>query len=248
MSKGPYCAYVKQILTDDISHKISTELKANCQNILLELPKEVDIRKLNIDDHISFYLSSPQSEDGDIKAKEQKVVLIFKHSKDEMRLFRNVHGSSIENDWFYIYKGEKLLELDKLPKCINLLMGISPFYGKRFDLVKKALEILDLTQDPDTLDALFSMKPQVIYELLQDKVCLCSNDELSKLPSYVRDTLIEETYIPVQIADLLVSMKLNGADLENPYKRDLPLIFALATIHGTPSNIINEFMSGYVRL
>ena len=241
MSNGPFYAFIEKISDLDDRYEILVLLKYRCQRSTIFLPKSVDITHLQVEDNICYYLSSCEKE------SERRVVLLFKHNKDYLSPFRHTFETPILKDWFYIYKGDKVLELNELPQAMNLLLTLSTFYSKRHELVKKSLEILEITQDQCALDAIFSMKPEKIYELLGDKVCLCSNEELSSLNPYIRNSIIEDAFIPVQIADLLVSLKLNGADLDNPYRRDLPQILALAVIHGTPYEVINEFISDYKR-
>ena len=68
-----------------------------------------------------------------------------------------------------------------------------------------------------------------------------------QLEPYNREAIIEDTFIPVQIADLLVNLKLNGANLDNPHRRDLAQILALAVIHGTPHIVVREYIQAYQR-
>lgn len=243
MSKGPYYANVKSISSSVSGHQILVVLSGTLSERTIELPKKFSIENLKVKDKICFYLSSPETKENGTQATSQRVVLLY---KIDSYLFDDDRLPKI-CDWFYVYEGEKVLELEKLPKIIINLLSLSPFYNKRKVLVERALGILELTQDIDALDALFSMKCLRLYEVLGDRVCLCPYEDLIKLQPYTRDAIIEDAFIPVQIADLLVSLKNSGADIENPYKRDLMQVMALAIIHGTPYVIVRDFVNGYTR-
>ncbi|MBR5598688.1 MAG: hypothetical protein IKW39_01470 [Alphaproteobacteria bacterium] len=247
MSRGPYYAYVEQIESTDKGHKITVLLKSTYKRSSLEFSGEIDFSSLKIGDNICYYQSLPDSQNNNSEEKKNKVVLMFKHQKEASNPFRYTFTTPIVKDWIYIYKGKKILELEKIPRIIGMLVNLSDFYRDRHELVEKALGILEITQDIDTLDALFSMKPDVIHELLGDKVCLYSDDELKKLQPYTRKGIIEDAFIPVQIADLLVSLKLANVDLHNPHRRDLPMVMALAVIHGTSYDLIRSFIQNYKR-
>lgn len=244
MSKGPYYANVKMISSNESGHQISVVLSGTLAERTIVLPLEFSIENLKIKDRICYYLSSPETKENEKEPAEQRVVFL---SKIEGDLFYEDRMPKI-CDWFYVYKGEKILELDKLPKIILALLKVSPFYEKRRELVERALGILEITQDPDALDALFSMKCLRLYEVLGDKVCLYPKNELLKLQPYTRSTIIEDAFIPVQIADLLISLKMYGADINNPYKRDLSQVMALAIVHGTPYETVKTFINNYNRL
>jgi hypothetical protein len=241
MSNGPYYAFIEKISPLDDRFEISVLQKDRCQNNTIFLPIDVEISHLKIGDNICYYLCSCDNE------IEKRVVLLFKHDKDSLNPFRYSFRTPILKDWFYVYKGDKILELKELPQVINLLLTLSTFYSKRYELVKKSLDILDITQDPCALDAIFSMRPEKIYELLGDNVCLCSNDLLMQLEPYSRNSIIEDSFIPVQIADLLVNLKLSGVDIYKPFRRDLPQVLTLAVIHGTPYEVIKDFFYSYKR-
>lgn len=243
MSKGPFYANVKSISSSMSGHKILIVLSGTLSERIIELPKKFSIENLRVKDKICFYLSNPETKENCDQATSQHVVLLF---KTDSNIFDDNRTPKI-CEWFYVYEGKKILELEKLPRIIIDLLSLSPFYNKRKILVERALGILELTQDTDALDALFSMKCLRLYEVLGDRVCLCPHEELTKLQPYTRDSIIEDAFIPVQIADLLVSLKNFGADIDNPLKRDLMQVMALAIIHGTPYEIVRDFVNGYAR-
>ena len=155
---------------------------------------------------------------------EERVVLVFSQKMEDDK---SKNGSKV----FWISKGEKLPALekvlvqDKLPRVITILLGLSAYYGLREDFAKEALNILRMSQDPEAIDALFSVSANTLRDLLGEKFSAVS----------------------VQIADSLIGLALADGDLEHPRKRELRQILMLATLHGEPHQKIYDFISSYER-
>ena len=120
---------------------------------------------------------------------------------------------------------EKVLEQNELPRIITILLSLSAYYGLREDYVKEALNILRMSQDPEAIDALFSVSEKTLTDLLGEKFSTVS----------------------VQVADSLIGLALADGDLEHPRKRELRQILMLATLHGEPHQKIYDFISNYER-
>ena len=126
------------------------------------------------------------------------------------------------------------------------MFEISDYYRKHKNIAQKTLEILDITQDAEALDALFSMPPFMIYELFGDKVCLESYETVCSVSDNLRLETISNAFIPVQLADILVTMKTLGQNIDNPQNtEDLTNISFLAILHGEDPKSIQNFINSY---
>lgn len=241
MSRGPFRANVINITHVDGYHELTVKLESTGADEVILVSDEADIEAIsNIGDCVVYYLAEPDNIDNDKKSNNIAVV-IYK----EFYSVSSVESLPILKSWYWIRKGNKILNIDKLPKVIDILLGLSCFYGKRKELVEKALTVLELTQDEHTLDALFSMPPLTLYELLNDNVCLDNYETICSIDEEIRCSIIIDTIIPLQIADLLVNLKLSGADFEKPTKHDLAQTLALAVIHGENPYKIQNFICSY---
>ncbi len=221
MSKGPITARINKISAAENFHILDVEQLCNEKRETVKLPQTADISRLCPGSVITYY----RAEDGIIPEnihdmpEEERVVLVFS---------RNGDGIGIppqEERMMWMDKGDRLVTLEKLPRIVEILLGLSSYYGKRRDIVEKSLEILEMSQDPETIDALFSVRPNVLDELFGEKF----------------------TVISVQIADSLLALAMAGADLEHPRRRDLRPILALAALHGETQSKIYDFMTAYER-
>lgn len=91
--------------------------------------------------------------------------------------------------------------------------------------MRAALDILALSQDAEAIDALFSIRPDLLDKLLG----------------------MEYAVVSVQVADSLIALALAGADLEHPRRRDLRQILSLALLHGEAQAKIYDFIASYER-
>ena len=82
-----------------------------------------------------------------------------------------------------------------------------------------------MSQDPEAIDALFSVSSETLSDLLGENFSTVS----------------------VQIADSLINLALADGDLEHPRKRELRQILMLATLHGETRKKIYDFISEYER-
>ena len=239
MSKGPFYARVVKITEHDNLHKIVVQAP---ENLFTEVIRVFDCENfcLKEGDNIAYYLDEATSQD--VFSNECDVVVLFKHNigakcKDDIPILK---------DWYYARKGERILELKKLPKIIDILFEISDYYRKHKNIAQKTLEILDITQDAEALDALFSMPPFMIYELFGDKVCLESYETVCSVSDNLRLETISNAFIPVQLADILVTMKTLGQNIDNPQNtEDLTNISFLAILHGEDPKSIQNFINSY---
>ena len=110
MSKGPFYANVKSISSSMSGHKILIVLSGTLSERIIELPKKFSIENLRVKDKICFYLSNPETKENCDKATSQHVVLLF---KTDSNIFDDNRTPKI-CEWFYVYEGEKILELEKI--------------------------------------------------------------------------------------------------------------------------------------
>ena len=232
MSKGPIIARINQIDTADGFRTIQAEQLFeqffHGRKETLQLPENDELKRLAVGDAITFYRAEDNVETGeamenlrdfDRRDQKERIVLLFKCQPNGQGF------PSKEERVFWLDKGEKLLELEKLPRIIEILLGLSMYYGKRREAVEKSLDILRLSQDPEAIDALFSVRPEKLDELLGG----------------------EDMLFAVQIADAMLALKLAGADLEHPRRRDLRQILSLAVLHGTAERTVKDFIDAYQR-
>ena len=243
MSKGPFRASVINITHVDGYHELTVKSDSTCLDDVIFISDIANIEVINIGDSIVYYLEEKDSSVSEDDRSKNIVVVIYKE-------FYSVssHGRfPVLKSWYWIRKGEQILQLDKLPGIIEILFNLSRYYRNRKKLAQKAIDILNTTQDVEALDALFSMHPCTLYEVLSDKVCLDDYETICSVEEKARNQAINDTFIPVQIADLLVNLKANGADVENPHKRDLFQITAMAITHGEKPKDVHDFISSYKR-
>ncbi len=220
MSKGPITARVINIDTAGSFHSIKVNNTITGKDDLVILPSSADIGKLKINDLITYYRADEQEICSMKQTDEERIVLLFVRKED-------VATSKV----FWISKGEKLpaiekvLEQDELPRVITILLSLSAYYGKREDFAQEALNILRMSQDPEAIDALFSVSTATLVDLLGEKF----------------------SPVSVQIADSLINLALADGDLEHPRKRELRQILMLATMHGESHQKIYDFISAYER-
>ena len=209
MSKGPVTASVINIDTAGGFHSIKVKDVISGKEDLVILPSSADIQTLKKDDME--------------QTDEERVVLLFSRKGEG--------NASQSSKVFWIAKGEKLpalekvLEQNELPRVIVILLSLSAYYGKREDFAKEALNILRMSQDPEAIDALFSVSSETLSDLLGENFSTVS----------------------VQIADSLINLALADGDLEHPRKRELRQILMLATLHGETRKKIYDFISEYER-
>ncbi|MBQ8751332.1 MAG: hypothetical protein IJZ30_06835 [Alphaproteobacteria bacterium] len=243
MSKGPFRASVINITHVDSYHKLTVKSDSTCLDDVIFISDNANIEVINIGDCIVYYLEEKDSSVNEDDRSKNIVVVIYKefYSVSSHGLF------PVLKSWYWIRKGEQILQLDKLPGIIEILFNLSRYYRNRKKLAQKAIDILNTTQDVEALDALFSMHPCTLYEVLSDRVCLDDYETICSVDEKVRKQTINDAFIPVQIADLLVNLKANGADIENPHKRDLFQITAMAITHGEKPKDVHDFISSYER-
>lgn len=220
MSKGPITARVMNIDTAGSFRLIRVEEYISRKEDLVILPLSADISELRCGDVISYYRADEQEISSMKQTDEERIVLLFTRKEE-----------ATTSKVFWISKGEKLpaiekvLEQNELPRIITILLSLSAYYGKREDFAKEALTILRMSQDPEAIDALFSVSSETLHDLLGEKISAVS----------------------VQIADSLVNLALADGDLEHPRKRELRQILMLATMHGESHQKIYDFISAYER-
>ena len=196
---------------------------------VFKLPQTEVTGRLQKGDIVTYYYAedfagSAIGEDGKIfwpreSRGEERVVLLFKCASDEENFPRP------EERVLWLDKGERLLTLDHLPRLVEILLEVSPYYDRRRSAVEKSLDVLELSQDPETIDALFSIRPEKLDVLLGGKDMLFA----------------------VQIADALLYLASLGADFEHPRRRELRQILSLAVFHGTPEKAVREYIDSYYR-
>lgn len=241
MSKGPIIARINLIVRGKNYFAIYVTSLANGCESEIKLPDTADISAFEPEKIITYYLSEEVSTNENFMSSTHNIgcpVIIF--SSDCL-------GKPLKSSILWLKKGKKMLNLQKLPRLVEILLGLSPYYGKRRDLAEKALEVLNLTQDPETIDALFSMKAENLYALLGDMFEPLPQATAVSLSRSFRLAVIEDCFIPVEIADCLLTMATSGVDLENPYRRDLRHILFLALMHGESKETINDFIANYER-
>lgn len=224
MSKGPITACVTRIDIAGGFQSIKVKSYILQKEDLVVLPISADISKLKCGDYITYYRADEQEITSMEQTDEERVVLVFSQKIEDDK---SKNGSKV----FWISKGEKLpalekvLEQNELPRIITILLSLSAYYGLREDYVKEALNILRMSQDPEAIDALFSVSAKTLTDLLGEKFSTVS----------------------VQVADSLIGLALADGDLEHPRKRELRQILMLATLHGEPHQKIYDFISNYER-
>lgn len=235
-------ARINKIDTADCFHVLCVADLRTEQKDEVKIPVSVDISPLSPGCVIVYYRAEEEYSKAEGETPSSgRIVLLFTIS-------RAGYGKASNQDRFlWLEKGETLFNLERLPRIAEILLGISDYYGKRRDVVEKSLEILKLTQDPETLDALFSLRPEVLHILLADKACPVTKEQLASLSLKDRNGLISDAVISVQIADILVALSQSGADFEHPRRRDVRQILSLALIHGASYRTVNDFIVGYER-
>ena len=202
MSKGPFTARINQIDTAENFHILQveqlTEQFFHGQKETLKVPVDERLSSLRSGDVITYYRAEEEYVITETPHSEERVVLLFKRSSDGLGL--------PEKRCLWIAPGKPLMQLPDLPRIVQILLGLSSYYGKREDLVRAALDILALSQDAEAIDALFSIRPDLLDKLLG----------------------MEYAVVSVQVADSLIALALAGADLEHPRRRDLRQILSLA--------------------
>lgn len=221
MSKGPFTARINQIDTAENFHILQveqlTEQFFHGQKETLKVPVDERLSSLRSGDVITYYRAEEEYVITETPHSEERVVLLFKRSSDGLRL--------PEKRCLWIAPGKPLMQLPDLPRIVQILLGLSSYYGKREDLVRGALDILALSQDAEAIDALFSIRPDLLDKLLG----------------------MEYAVVSVQVADSLIALALAGADLEHPRRRDLRQILSLALLHGETQAKIYDFIASYER-
>lgn len=241
MSKGPITARIDQVVKGNGCLTLCVTSITNERESRIKLPALADISAFEPDKIITFYLAEEVSNGETFtvhRREDGQPVLIFL-SDDQ--------GQPLKNGLLWLEKGSETLKLQKLPRVVEILLELSSYYGKRRALVEKALEVLKLTQDAETIDALFSMKAENLYALLGDMFEPLPQATAISLSRSFRLAVVEDCLIPVQIADCLLSMSASGVDLENPRKRDLRHILYLALMHGESKETVNDFIDRYER-
>lgn len=228
MSKGPFNARVKEIRASkkhifltveplELSDVHLWQEQSSPEELeIIALPRNVDVNWLNPDDVITYYRAEKKSESNDDEPNGA-VVVAFNRTPD---------GTSLPEEgkrFFWVRGGELLAEINDVPRVVEILCGLSDYYGKRRDVLEMTIEILNCTQDPEAIDALFSIRKEVLNQLL-------GNNESS---------------VAVQVADSLMTLLLSGADLEHPSRRDLRQFLSLAVMHGTPQADVDAFIASY---
>ena len=221
MSKGPFTARINQIDTAENFHILQveqlTEQFFHGQKETLKVPVDERLSSLRSGDVITYYRAEEEYVITETPHSEERVVLLFKRSSDGLGL--------PEKRCLWIAPGKPLMQLPDLPRIVQILLGLSSYYGKREDLVRAALDILALSQDAEAIDALFSIRPDLLDKLLG----------------------MEYAVVSVQVADSLIALALAGTDLEHPRRRDLRQILSLALLHGEAQAKIYDFIASYER-
>lgn len=235
MSKGPFVARIDKV---DRAKDVNLQVTRLCDERKSELnmPPLADTSSLKTKDIIVYYLADDghTAEKGKKTARKERPVLVY---------LGDIHGCPLKDkSLIWLEKGKDGIKQQKLPKIVEYLLEVSEFYASRRELVEKSLNILRLTQDEETLDALFSMPPLLLYQLLGNKVHwfsskyqMCAKEELKQI--------VSDAFIPVQIADAVVALALTGVDLENPCKHDIWRLMALARLHGESQEKIDNFVA-----
>ncbi len=230
MSKGPLTARINKIGAAENFRVFDVELlNDHCYGRVevFKLPQTEMTSRLQKGDTVTYYyaediVGGKVSDEikifGQHKSRdEERVVLLFKCMADGEKL------PLPEERVLWLDKGEKLLILDHLPRLVEILLEVSPYYGRRRLSVEKSLDVLKMSQDPETIDALFSIRPEKLDALLGCKDMLFA----------------------VQIADALLYLASSGADLEHPRHRELRQILSLAMLHGLPEKTVREYIDSY---
>ncbi|MBO5039057.1 MAG: hypothetical protein J6C85_06370 [Alphaproteobacteria bacterium] len=241
MSKGPITARIDKVVKGKDCFSVCVTVLADERKSEIKIPDTADVSAFAEDKIITFHLAEDVSNNENFtvhKREDGQPVLIF--LSDEQ-------GFPFKNGLLWLEKGKETLTLEKLPQIAELLLEVSPYYSKRRVLVEKALEVLKLAQDPETIDALFSMKAENLYALLGDTLEPLPQTTAFPLTRSLRLAVIEDFFIPVQIADCLLSLATSGVDLENPRRRDLWHILFLALMHGESKETVNDFIARYER-
>lgn len=182
MSKGPFTARINQIDTAENFHILQveqlTEQFFHGQKETLKVPVDERLSSLRSGDVITYYRAEEEYVITETPHSEERVVLLFKRSSDGLGL--------PEKRCLWIAPGKPLMQLPDLPRIVQILLGLSSYYGKREDLVRAALDILALSQDAEAIDALFSIRPDLLDKLLG----------------------MEYAVVSVQVADSLIALAL----------------------------------------
>lgn len=239
MSKGPITARIDQVENGKDCFIVSVTSVSHARKSKIKIPNSADISAFEPDKFITFCLAEDVSTDE----------TFMHHGRDDERavvvFLSNDYGKPYKNNHLWLEKGKTMLNLQKLPHIVETLFEVSSYYRERRILVEKALDVLNLTQDLETVDALFSMKAKNLYLLLGNKLEPLPQATACQLGSGLRLTVIEDFFIPVQIADCLLAMAENNIDLENPCRRDLRHLLFLAQMHGESKEKIDAFIANY---
>lgn len=239
MSKGPFIARIDKVVKGKNCVTACVTSLANGRQSEIKLPDTVDLSQLVPDVIIGYYLEEnvSSSENFSPKQREETLPVLVFLSDDE--------GMPLEKGLILLKEGNRVLTLQKLPHIVDALLDVSPYYRTREVLVAKALNVLDITQDADTLDALFSMKVENLYALLGNILAPLPQTKAAPPSLELQSFVVKNIFIPVQIADCLLSMASNGANLENPSECDLRDILRLASVHGENQETIDNFIARY---
>lgn len=240
MSKGPFVARINRVDRENECNVLKLVRLRDERKSEVKMPADVDISALKSGMVITYYLAEDDWADVNFQQikHEDRPVVIFESCE---------HGEPVKEFFLWLEKGECVLKLEKLPKIAEILLNQSYFYSARRILVEKSLDILKLTQDPETIDALFSMPPLTLYKLLGETVHTLSQKEAAKMCPEVRWVYVRDAFVCIQIADSLLAMAHSGVDLESPRRRDLRRILGLALLHGENEEKINDFIASYKR-
>lgn len=236
MSKGPFTVRINKVVKTELFNVLDMTHVCNERKDELKMPLTVNISELPPKSIITYYLADDDLADEQMNRIERDERPVVMFSSDE-----NGNPAKTGN-FLWLAQGNLELQLKKLPRIVEILLGISAYYGKRRDIVEKSLEILKLTQEPETIDALFSMSAPRLCALFGEKIHPSAKPEV--LPS-MKEEMLCEAIIPLQIADALVSLYSMGADLEHPHRRSLRHMLVLALLHGESRKLIEEFIESY---
>ena len=159
MSKGPFTARINQIDTAENFHILQveqlTEQFFHGQKETLKVPVDERLSSLRSGDVITYYRAEEEYVITETPHSEERIVLLFKRSSDGLGL--------PEKRCLWIAPGKPLMQLPDLPRIVQILLGLSSYYGKREDLVRAALDILALSQDAEAIDALCSQFVRICW-------------------------------------------------------------------------------------
>lgn len=109
----------------------------------MKVPADERLSSLRSGDVVTYYRAEEEYVITETPHSEERVVLLFKRSPDGLGL--------PEKSCLWIAPGKPLMQLPDLPRIVQILLGLSSYYGKREDLVRAALDILALSQDAEAM-------------------------------------------------------------------------------------------------